>query len=159
MALHPGIQHKLMRWKFKIECSAHQATQDACGVTACCISRLAVISEGWLQRMRVAAPFMNVTVAVQSLVSTDWSLYLRVGYKEWEYQHPSWMYLLQCSPWLLQIGHFIWRMVTKNESSSTLHECNCCCVVPGYYRLVTLPEGWLQRMRVAAPFMNVPVAV
>jgi hypothetical protein len=50
-------------------------------------------------------------------------------------------------------------MVTKNESSSTLHECTCCCGVPGYYRLVALSEEWLQRMRVAAPFMNVPVAV
>jgi hypothetical protein len=32
--------------------------------------------------MRVAAPFMNIPVAVQSLVTTDWSLYLRIGYKE-----------------------------------------------------------------------------
>jgi hypothetical protein len=50
-------------------------------------------------------------------------------------------------------------MVTKNESGSTLHECTCCCAVIGYYKLHIIFEGWLQRMRVAAPFMNVPVAV
>jgi hypothetical protein len=32
--------------------------------------------------MKVAAPFMNVPVAVQSLVTTDWSLNLKDGYKE-----------------------------------------------------------------------------
>ncbi len=49
-------------------------------------------------------------------------------------------------------------MVTRSVRSSTLWEWSCFCVVPGYYRLVTLYEGWLQAMRVAAPFMNVPVA-
>jgi hypothetical protein len=37
--------------------------------------RLVIVSEGGLQRM-------NAPVAVESLVTTDWSLYLRVGYKE-----------------------------------------------------------------------------
>ncbi len=69
------------------------------------------------------------------------------------------MLMLLCSPWLLQISHYFRRMATKNMSSSTLHEWSCFCVVPGYYRLVTLYEGWLQRMRVAAPFKNVRVAV
>jgi hypothetical protein len=32
---------------------------------------LVTLSEGWLQSMRVAAPFMNVPVAVESLVITD----------------------------------------------------------------------------------------
>jgi hypothetical protein len=50
-------------------------------------------------------------------------------------------------------------MVKRRVRSSTLYEWSCCCVVPDYYRLVPLSEGWLQRMRVAAPVMNVPVAV
>jgi hypothetical protein len=50
-------------------------------------------------------------------------------------------------------------MVTKNESSRTLHECACFCAVPDYYIMVIISGGWLQRMRLAAPFMNVPVAV
>ncbi len=43
---------------------------------------MVIISGGWLQRMRVAAPFMNVPVAVQSLITTDWLLFLEDGYKE-----------------------------------------------------------------------------
>ncbi len=52
--------------------------------------------------------------------------------------------LLMCSPWILQISHYIWRMITRSVSSSTLHECICCCAVPGYYRLVIISEGCLQ---------------
>ncbi len=44
--------------------------------------RMVTLSEGWLQRMRVAAPFMNVPVAVQSLVTTNYTLFLKDGYKE-----------------------------------------------------------------------------
>jgi hypothetical protein len=52
-------------------------------------------------------------------------------------------------------------MVTRSvrEQHTSLYECSCCCAVPGYYRLVIISKGWLQRMRGEAPFMNVPVAV